>query len=290
MARAVLAAAGLKEGDYSLDQLDMGQHVNAMTAGTFDAGYTLEPNAAVMRKNGVATTLEAGRDREVHPRRPERDRLGRRRRHLDRLHEEPAGRRASATRPRGRRRSTSSTPNPKEARKSLVKNTFTPDDVVDTVPLVKFTNVADLTQPRPRRVPDASSTTRRSIGTLPERVDVNKYLGPVLMADAACNRLPARELARLVREKRASAVEVLDAHLAAIERANPPVNAVVTLAAEPARAAARAATARSRAARRCRRSTAYPSASRTSRRPPASAPRGARRSSPITSRPRTPRS
>jgi NitT/TauT family transport system substrate-binding protein len=60
MARAALAAAGLKEGDYQLDQLDMGQHVNAMTAGTFDAGYTLEPNATLMRKNGVATTFEAG--------------------------------------------------------------------------------------------------------------------------------------------------------------------------------------------------------------------------------------
>jgi len=60
MAKAVLAIAGLKEGDYTIDQLDMGQHVNAMTAGTFDAGYTLEPNAAIMRKLGVATTLEAG--------------------------------------------------------------------------------------------------------------------------------------------------------------------------------------------------------------------------------------
>src|SRR3970040_349897 len=60
MAKAALAAVGLKEGDYQIDQLDMGQHVNAMTAGTFDAGYTLEPNAAVMRKTGVATTLEAG--------------------------------------------------------------------------------------------------------------------------------------------------------------------------------------------------------------------------------------
>ena len=60
MAKAALAAAGLKEGDYTIDQLDMGQHVNAMTAGTFDAGYTLEPNASTMRKLGVATTLEAG--------------------------------------------------------------------------------------------------------------------------------------------------------------------------------------------------------------------------------------
>ena len=60
MAKAALAAVGLKEGDYSIDQLDMGQHVNAMTAGTFDAGYTLEPNASTMRKLGVATTIEAG--------------------------------------------------------------------------------------------------------------------------------------------------------------------------------------------------------------------------------------
>jgi len=36
MAKAALAAAGLKEGDYQIDQLDMGQHVNAMTAKTFD--------------------------------------------------------------------------------------------------------------------------------------------------------------------------------------------------------------------------------------------------------------
>ncbi len=57
------------------------------------------------------------------------------------------------------------------------------------------------------------------------------------------NRLPARELARLVREKQASPVEILDAHLAAIGRANPQVNAIVTLAADEARAAARAAEA-----------------------------------------------
>src|SRR5215211_8904800 len=60
MAKAALAAVGLKEGDYTIDQLDMAQHVNVMQAGTFDAGYTLEPNASTMRKMGVATTIEAG--------------------------------------------------------------------------------------------------------------------------------------------------------------------------------------------------------------------------------------
>ena len=35
MAKAVLKAAGLKEGDYTLDQLDLSQHANSITAGTF---------------------------------------------------------------------------------------------------------------------------------------------------------------------------------------------------------------------------------------------------------------
>src|ERR1700726_894967 len=35
-AKAILAKNGLKDGDYTIDQLDMGQHVNAITAGTFD--------------------------------------------------------------------------------------------------------------------------------------------------------------------------------------------------------------------------------------------------------------
>src|SRR6201997_5865061 len=59
-AKAILAKNGLKEGDYTIDQLDMGQHVNAMTAGTFDGGYTLEPNASMMIKAGIARSLEAG--------------------------------------------------------------------------------------------------------------------------------------------------------------------------------------------------------------------------------------
>ncbi len=61
------------------------------------------------------------------------------------------------------------------------------------------------------------------------------------MPDARLNRLSARELARLVREQRASPVDVVAAHIGAIERANPSVNAIVTLAAEQALAAARTA-------------------------------------------------
>src|SRR5580658_9953290 len=61
------------------------------------------------------------------------------------------------------------------------------------------------------------------------------------MADVTLTRKSAHELARLIRERAASPVEVLDAHLAAIEAINPKLNAIVTLVAEQARDAARAA-------------------------------------------------
>lgn len=61
------------------------------------------------------------------------------------------------------------------------------------------------------------------------------------MADLTLTRRSARDLARLIRERAASPVEVLDAHLALIEEINPKFNAIVTLAAEQAREAARLA-------------------------------------------------
>ena len=174
MARAVLAAVGLKEGDYTLDQLDMGQHVNAMTAGTFDAGYTLEPNAAIMRQSGVATTLEAGVIAKYILGDP-------------RANAWVAGGVISTdflkNRPDVAKRYSAAwlkavdfiNANPKEARKHLAKNTFTPDNVVDTVPLVKFTKVADLLN-TDRQDFQAFIDYSTQLGTLPERVDVSKYL------------------------------------------------------------------------------------------------------------------
>jgi amidase len=63
------------------------------------------------------------------------------------------------------------------------------------------------------------------------------------MADASLTRKSARELARLIRARDVSPLEVLEAHLAAIEALNPKLNAIVTLAADQARAAARVAEA-----------------------------------------------
>ena len=61
------------------------------------------------------------------------------------------------------------------------------------------------------------------------------------MADQALTRKSARELASLIKSRAVSPVEVLDAHLAEIRRKNPKLNAIVTLAADQARVAARAA-------------------------------------------------
>lgn len=54
------------------------------------------------------------------------------------------------------------------------------------------------------------------------------------------NQLPAHVLAGRVRRRECKAIEVVEAHLAAIERRNPRINAIVTLAPEQARAKAQA--------------------------------------------------
>jgi amidase len=62
------------------------------------------------------------------------------------------------------------------------------------------------------------------------------------LADVSLTRKSARELAQLMRNRAVSPAEVLDAHLSVIERLNPRLNAIVTLTAEKALDAARAAT------------------------------------------------
>lgn len=63
------------------------------------------------------------------------------------------------------------------------------------------------------------------------------------MADVSLTRKSARDLARLMRDGAVSPVEVLEAHLAVIADKNPALNAIITLAADQARQAARAAEA-----------------------------------------------
>src|ERR1700752_1777101 len=142
-AKAILAKNGLKEGDYTIDQLDMGQHVNAMTAGTFDGGYTLEPNASMMIKAGVARSLEAGviskyilgsgaADAYAAGCAMTSDFIQKR--------PDVAKRFAAAW----AKAIAFINANPDEARKHLAKNTFTPDNVVDTVSMLGYVMAGDL--------------------------------------------------------------------------------------------------------------------------------------------------
>jgi NitT/TauT family transport system substrate-binding protein len=174
MAKAALAAAGLKDGDYTIDQLDMGQHVNVMTAGTFDAGYTLEPNASTMRKLGVATTIETGVIAHYVLGDPDANAFA-------------AGCAMSSdfikARPDVAKRFAVAwgkaidfiNNNPAEARKHLVKNTFTPEDVADTVPMIRYVVARDLT-PKDRAEYQKFIDFSVTAGTLPEKVDVNKFI------------------------------------------------------------------------------------------------------------------
>lgn len=63
------------------------------------------------------------------------------------------------------------------------------------------------------------------------------------MPDTSFSFLPATELARLIRTKKVSPVEVVDAKLRRIEQLNPKLNAYLTVAEAEARAAAKAAEA-----------------------------------------------
>jgi NitT/TauT family transport system substrate-binding protein len=173
-AKAVLAKVGLKEGDYTIDQLDMSQHVNVMTAGTFDAGYTLEPQASTMRKLGVARTLEAGVITKYI--------LGNENGNAfaagcaltsDFIKARPdVARRFAEV---WRKGIEFVNENPQEARKYLAKNTLTPEDVVDTVPMVRYFMAGDLTAAHKaefQKFIDFST----EVGTVPEKVDITKYL------------------------------------------------------------------------------------------------------------------
>jgi NitT/TauT family transport system substrate-binding protein len=174
MAKAALAAVGLKEGDYTIDQLDVSQHVAVMKAGTYDAGYTLEPNASTMRKLGVASTLEAGVIAHYVLGDPNANAfVGGCALTTDFIQNRPdVAKRFAAAWAKAVSLINS---NPQEARKHLLNNTFTPPDVVDTVPMIRYYMAGDLTakdKAEFQKFIDFSVKT----GTLPENVDVTKYL------------------------------------------------------------------------------------------------------------------
>jgi NitT/TauT family transport system substrate-binding protein len=173
-AKGILAKVGLKDGDYTIDQLDMGQHVNAMTAGTFDGGYTLEPSATIMEKMGVAKTVEAGVIAKYILGSPDADAYA-------------AGCAFTTefinNRPDVAKRFTQAWAkavdyihaNPKAARKFLAKNTMTPDNVVDTVPMLGYIMTKDM-NPKQLGYLQQFADFGQQIGVVPEKIDVKQDL------------------------------------------------------------------------------------------------------------------
>jgi NitT/TauT family transport system substrate-binding protein len=173
-AKAVLAKIGLKDGDFTIDQLDQGQHVNAIKAGTFDGGYTLEPSASIIARTGAGYTIEAGVIAKYILGSPDANAYA-------------AGCALTTefikTRPEVARRFAAGMAkaiayikaSPDAARKHLAKNTLTPDDLVDVVALLGYTMTKDMT-PKQKEELQQFADFGVQIGVVPEKVDVSKYV------------------------------------------------------------------------------------------------------------------
>jgi NitT/TauT family transport system substrate-binding protein len=173
-AKGILAKIGLKDGDYTIDQLDQGQHVNAIKAGTFDGGYTLEPSASIIEKTGAGYTVEAGViakyilgdvnanayaagcafTSEFIKARPD------------------VAKRFAAAWAKGIDYIKAE---PDKARKHLAKNTLTPEDLVDVIPLLGYIMTKDMS-PKQKQELQEFADFGTSIGVVPEKVDVLKMV------------------------------------------------------------------------------------------------------------------
>ncbi|HEX4407446.1 MAG TPA: ABC transporter substrate-binding protein [Xanthobacteraceae bacterium] len=173
-AKGILAKVGLKDGDYTIDQLDMGQHVNAMKAGTFDGGYTLEPSATIMQNIGAAKTVEAGVIAKYILGSPDADAYA-------------AGCAFTTdfinSRPDVAKRFAQAwskaidyiKANPDAARKYLAKNTMTPDNIVDSVPMLGYIMTKDMS-PKQLNYLQEFADFGQTIGVVPEKIDVKQDL------------------------------------------------------------------------------------------------------------------
>jgi NitT/TauT family transport system substrate-binding protein len=173
-AKGILAKIGLKDGDYTIDQLDQGQHVNAIKAGTFDGGYTLEPSATIIEKTGAGYTVEAGViakyilgdvnanayaagcafTSEFIKARPD------------------VAKRFAAAWAKGIDYIRAE---PDKARKHLAKNTLTPEDLVDVIPLLGYIMTKDMS-PKQKQELQEFADFGTTIGVVPEKVDVSKMV------------------------------------------------------------------------------------------------------------------
>ena len=174
MAKAALEASGLKVLKASIARATRYRAASRRLEGRRRSmlGYTLEPNATVMRKQGVATTLEAGVI-ALRARRSE-----------GRCSWAVASCRAASstsgpmspavTRPRGSRPSGTSRRIPR-ARAAPLKNTLTPEDVVGEVPMLGYFTVAQLTDAHRKQFQKFIDFSMKLINA-PETIEAGTFL------------------------------------------------------------------------------------------------------------------
>ncbi len=174
MAKAALEANGLKEGDYRLEQLDTAQHLGALKAGTFDAGYTLEPTATMMRQQGIAETLETGVIARTVLGDPKADAF---------VGGGVISTRFMTERPEVAKRYAAAwlkavadiRKDPESARRHLLKNTLVPESAINDIPMPGFFAVAQLDDKSIAQFQRFIDFSMKLINA-PETVDVRKYL------------------------------------------------------------------------------------------------------------------
>lgn len=174
LAKAALAKAGLKEGDYTLDQLEMAQHINVLKSGQYDAAYTLEPGGTMMDQMEIATTIDAGIIASIILGDPNANAyVGGAALSDDFIKSRPdvARRYAQAW----NKALDLIANDPKEARKYLLKNTVTPESVVETVPLLLHTPVSKLSE-QDRKNFQAYVDFAVGLGAVSEKIDMTQYL------------------------------------------------------------------------------------------------------------------
>lgn len=174
MAHAVLQANGLKRGDYRLDQLAMPQHVGALKAGTFDAGYTLEPAGMIAVRTGAAIMLETGIISKYVLGDPDANTYAAGAALTSsfiKKSPDVAKRFAAAW-----AKAVSDIKNDtKNVRQYLVKNTFTSPAIAPLIPMVNYTMIKDLTDKNMANLQkfiDFAVTAK----VLKSKIDVKKYL------------------------------------------------------------------------------------------------------------------
>jgi NitT/TauT family transport system substrate-binding protein len=175
IAKAALKAAGLGEGDYQLDQLDTGQHINVLTSGQYDGAFTLEPNATMMKARDIAYTVEAGLVAKIVLGDPKAKAY---------MAGGALSQKFITERPEVARRYVAAfdeaidfiQQKPSEARQTLLKYTPTSPDIVNDVPLVLFSKISDVS---PADIDNFQKYIDFSvkIGVIPGAVDVRRFIG-----------------------------------------------------------------------------------------------------------------